>query len=119
VTTTPGEPFARASIFLGPLIEAHNFRLTAREYAEEIEGAAFAEYQRGDLALRLVWEPETRAVWLESARTTGGSIISRWIDIEWSISGARQPLDTTLDDERLERLARALGAFLAPADRGA
>ncbi|HPF61809.1 MAG TPA: hypothetical protein PLI93_07075 [Gemmatimonadales bacterium] len=119
MSTTPAEPFTRASIYLGPLLEAHGFRLVAREYGEEADSAAFAEYQRGDLALRLVWEPEARALWLESARTTGGSIISRWIDIEWSVAGTRQPLDTALDDARLERLGQALGRFLLPDGRPA
>ncbi|MCB9519114.1 MAG: hypothetical protein H6691_09345, partial [Gemmatimonadales bacterium] len=50
---------------------------------------------------------------------TGGSIISRWIDIEWSVAGTRQPLDTALDDARLERLGQALGRFLLPDGRPA
>ncbi len=106
------EPFTRASIFLGPILEAAGFRVVAREYAEQDEGAAMAEYLKADLALRLVWEADARALWIEAARTTGGSIISRWMDIEWAVAGARLPLDTALDDARLERLALALRRYL-------
>jgi hypothetical protein len=112
--TTPSEPFTRASIYLGPLLEGWGFVPTAREYAEEVEGRAVAEYLRGSIALRLVWEPVERALWLETARSTGGSIISRWIDIEWTVAGKRLPLDQATDDARLERLAAALVAFLDP-----
>lgn len=112
--TTPSEPFTRASIYLGPLLEGWGFVATAREYAEEVEGRAVAEYLRGNLALRLVWEAEARALWLEAARSTGGSIISRWIDIEWAVAGKRLDLDRAIDDARLERLAAALVAYLDP-----
>lgn len=108
----PSEPFTRASIYLGPHFEAHGFVLASREYADGSEGAASAEYLKGDLLLRLVWEPVERALWIEAARSTGGSVISRWLDIEWAVAGERLPLDTSLDVERLERLARALGQYL-------
>ncbi|MEO8478206.1 MAG: hypothetical protein ABI542_01130 [Gemmatimonadota bacterium] len=108
------EPFTRASIYLGPRFEAHRFVVSAREYADDIEGAASAEYLKGDLALRLIWEPKERALWIEAARTTGGSVISRWLDIEWAVAGERLPLDTALDIARLERLATALDRYLAP-----
>ncbi|HET9066467.1 MAG TPA: hypothetical protein VFN22_11660 [Gemmatimonadales bacterium] len=112
--TVKSEPFTRASIYLGPRFEAHRFVVSAREYADEIEGAAVVEYLKGDLALRLVWEPTERALWIEAARTTGGSVISRWLDIEWVVAGERLPLDTALDIARLERLATALDRYLAP-----
>lgn len=108
------EPFTRASIFLGPRFEAHGFVVTAREYADVSEGAAAAEYLKGDLALRLVWEPTERALWIEAARSTGGSVISRWLDIEWAVAGEVRPLDTALDIARLERLATAIDRYLAP-----
>lgn len=117
--TNPAEPFTRASIYLGPRFEAHGFRAVAREYDEAAEGTAIAEYLRGSLALRLVWEGNERALWIEAARSTGGSIISRWTDIEWVVAGARQPLDTATDDARLERLAAALEAYLAMARNAA
>ncbi len=110
----PAEPFTRASLHLGPLFEAYGFRLVAREYSEEPEGSAFAEYLRGEVALRLVWEGEERALWIEAARTTGGTVISRWIDIEWLAAGERQELDRAVDESRLERLGAALAAFAAP-----
>jgi hypothetical protein len=110
--THPSEPFTRASIYLGPLFEAHGFRAVAREYEDAPEGSAMAEYLRGSLALRLVWEGNERVLWLEAARSTGGSIISRWIDIEWVVAGERRPLDPALDDTRLERLAAAMVAYL-------
>ncbi len=115
--TTPAEPFTRASLLLGPLLEAYGFRLVAREYAEAPEGSAIAEYLKGQIALRLVWEGEERALWIEAARATAGTVISRWTDIEWVVAGARQDLDRAVDDARLDRLAAALVAFLsAPTD---
>ncbi len=102
-------------MLLGPLVEAFGFRLVAREYAEEPEGTAIAEYQCGDVALRLVWEGNEKALWVEAARTTGGTVISRWTDIEWAVAGERLPLDRATDDARLDRLAAALAAFLTPA----
>lgn len=117
MSRAPAEPFTRASIYLGPLLEAHGFRAVAREYQdEEVEGSAFAEYRLGDLAIRLVWEGTHRALWLESARASGGAIISRWLDLEWVAAGERRELDTDLDDARLERLAAALRQFLTGAD---
>jgi hypothetical protein len=74
-----------------------------------------AEYLRGSLALRLVWEGTERVLWIEAARSTGGSIISRWTDIEWVVAGERRPPDPALDDARLGRLAAALTAYLAMA----
>lgn len=112
--STPAQPFTRASIYLGPLFEAYGFRLVAREYSEDPEGTATAEYLRGEVALRLVWEGTERALWIEAARTTGGTVISRWLDIEWLAAGERQELDRALDDARLERLGAALAAFAAP-----
>lgn len=111
-TRVPSEPFTRASLYLGPLFEAYGFRLVAREYGEGSEGTDMAEYLRGDVALRLVWEGTERVLWIESARATGGTIISRWIDIEWLAAGERQPLDRSLDDARLERLGAALARFV-------
>ena len=119
MSTTPAEPFTRASIFLGPLLEVHGFRAVAREYEDDVEeGSASAEYRLGDLAIRLVWEGTERALWLESARASGGAIISRWIDIEWIAAGERRELDTDLDDARLERLATALRQFLGAGSPG-
>lgn len=109
------EPFTRASLFLGPLFEAHGFRCIAREYAEGEESSASAEYRQGALALRLVWEGEERVLWIEAARAADGAIISRWRDIEWQVAGERLPLDTALDDARLARLAAAVVAYLAVA----
>jgi hypothetical protein len=113
--TNPSEPFTRASIYLGPLLEGWGFVPTAREYEDASEGRAVAEYLRGGVALRLVWEGgEDRALWLETARSTGGSIISRWTDIEWIVAGRRLELDRATDDARLQRLASALAEFLDP-----
>ncbi|MDZ4257038.1 MAG: hypothetical protein U0974_06200 [Gemmatimonadales bacterium] len=112
------EPFTRASLYLGPLFEAHGFRCVAREYAEGEEGSASAEYRHGALALRLVWEGEERALWIEAARAADGAIISRWQDIEWLVAGDRLPLDTALDDARLARLAAAVVGYLEVAGRG-
>ncbi len=113
MSRTPAEPFTRASIYLGPILEAYEFRAVSREYHDDTaEGSASAEYRLGDLAIRLIWESSARALWLESARASGGAMISRWIDIEWIAAGEEMELDTSLDDDRLERLASALRRFL-------
>lgn len=117
MTPTPSPPFTRASLFLGPLFEAYGFRLVAREYDDDPEGGASAEYLLGDLRLRLLYEPEAKAIWLESARQSGGSIISRWMDIEWSVAGKRLPVNADVSDARLDQLAGALAAFLDPEQR--
>lgn len=117
--TTPSAPFTRASIYLGPLFEAHGFRLVARDYDDEApEGSASAEYRLGEVALRLVWEGTERVLWIEAARAAGGSIISRWVDIEWINAGERLELDRTVDDARLERLAAAVVEFLGVRGEG-
>jgi hypothetical protein len=114
-THTPSEPFTRASLYLGPLFEAHGFRCMAREYSEGSEASASAEYGLGDVRLRLVWEGEERVLFIECARAAGASLISRWVDIEWAVAGERLDVDRDLSDARLEKLATALVAFL---DRG-
>jgi hypothetical protein len=112
------EPFTRASLYLGPLFEAHGFRCVAREYAEGEEASASAEYRHRSLAMRLVWEGTERALWIEAARAADGAIISRWTDIEWAVAGERLPLDAALDDARLERLAAAVVGFLGGGAKG-
>lgn len=107
------EPFTRASIFLGPLFEAHGFRVVAREYEEGSEASASAEYSLNDVRLRLAWDGEERVVWIEAARQSGGAVVTRWTDIEWAVAGKRLPPDADLSDARLESLANALVAFLA------
>ena len=52
-------------------------------------------------------------MWIESARTQGAEVISRWVDVEWSLAGERLPLDHDLSDTRVDRLATALERFLA------
>jgi hypothetical protein len=65
------------------------------------------------LRLRLVWEGNEHALWIESAREVDAQIVSRWTDIEWSLAGSRLPLDREVSPERVERLAVALEVFLA------
>lgn len=87
----------------------------AREYAEGSEASASAEYGLGDVRLRLVWEGVERVLFIECARASAASLISRWVDIEWSVAGERLDVDRDLTDARLEKLAAALVAFF---DRG-
>ena len=109
----PSEPFTRGSLYLGPLFEAHGFRVVARDYDEGIESSASAEYALGDVRLRLAWDGTERVLWIEAARQSGGAVTSRWTDIEWSVAGQRLAVDPDLSDARLETLAHALVAFLA------
>ena len=112
-TPVASEPFTRGSLYLGPLFEAHGFRLVARDYDEGVESSASAEYALGDVRLRLAWDGTERVLWIEAARQSGGAVTSRWTDIEWSVAGKRLPVDPDLSDARLETLANALVAFLA------
>lgn len=110
--STPGEPFSRASTFLGPVLEGYGFQVIAREYQDGMEASAFAEYARGALRLRLVWEGTERALWIEAGRAAGGSMISRWQDIEWIVAGEPLPTDHAVDDDRLDRLGQAIVTYL-------
>ncbi len=110
--STPGEPFARASVFLGPVLEQLGFHVIAREYGDGDEANAIAEYSRGSLRLRLVWEGTERLLWVEAGRAAGGSMISRWQDVEWIVSGEQLPPDPRLDDDRLDRLGQAVVTYL-------
>jgi hypothetical protein len=110
---TPSEPFTRASLYLGPLFEAHGFRCVAREYEEGSEATAIAEYGLGNVRLRLTWDGQERVLFIECAQASGGAMISRWLDIEWVVAGERLDVDPDLTDARLERLATAMVAFLA------
>lgn len=107
------EPFTRASIYLGPLFEAHGFRVVARDYEAGSEASASAEYSLGDVRLRLAWDGEERVIWIEAARQSGGAVVTRWTDIEWAVAGQRLPPDLELGDSRLETLSNALVTFLA------
>ena len=106
------EPFVRADQRLRPLLLDRGFRLLGMEYPERARGSAMAEYGAGHLRLRVVWEGEARALWVETARQEGAEIVSRWNDVEWAVAGERQPLDQDLTDARIERLALATLKFL-------
>ena len=109
----PSEPFTRASIYLGPLIQAHGFRVVARDYEAGIEASALAEYSLGDVRLRLAWDGVERIIWIETARQSGGAVVTRWTDVEWVVAGTRLPPNHDLSDARLEELANAIVAFFA------
>src|ERR1041384_3171648 len=99
------DPFVRADNRLRPLIMDRGFRLLNLEYPDRARGSAMAEYAAGHLRLRLVWEGEARALWVESALQEGAEIVSRWSDVEWAVAGGRQPLHQELTDARIARLA--------------
>lgn len=106
------EPFLRADQRLRPLLMDRGFRLQGVEYPEQAGGNAQAEYAHGYLRLRVVWEGESRALWVESARQEGSEIVTRWTDVEWALAGGRQPLDQDVSDGRIERLAAAALTYL-------
>ncbi len=106
------EPFLKADQRLRPLLLDRGFRLLGVDYPHRTRGNAWAEYASGPLRLRLVWEGEARALWVESARQEGAEVVSRWADVEWAVAGERQPLDQDLSDARIERLAAATLRFL-------
>ena len=113
------DPFLRADQRLRPLLMDRGFRLVGVDYPERAEGNAMAEYVHGYLRLRVVWEGEARALWVESARQEGSEVVSRWSDVEWAMAGARQPLDQDITDARIERLALATLRYLDQAGRTA
>jgi hypothetical protein len=113
------EPFLRADQRLRPLIMDRGFRLLGIEYPERERGSAVAEYAYAYLRLRLVWEGEARALWVETARQEASEVVSRWSDVEWAMAGERQPLDQDLSDARIERLAAATLRYLDREGRGA
>jgi hypothetical protein len=106
-------PFERALERLRPFLEAHRFRLDAVEQAGESSGISTAEYFRGGLRLRIVWEGAEQALWIEAARQSGAQIVSRWTDIEWTLAGQRLPTDLDVGEGRVERLVSAVDRFLA------
>lgn len=112
------EPFVRADTRLRPLIMDRGFRLQGIEYPDRARGTAMAEYACGPLRLRLVWERDARALWVESARQVGSEVVGRWSDVEWAMAGERQPLEQDLSDGRIERLATAVLRYLDAAGRG-
>jgi hypothetical protein len=113
------DPFLRADTRLRPLLMDRGFRLVGVDYPDRARGNAMAEYVHGYLRLRVVWEGEARALWVESARQEGSEVVSRWTDVEWAQAGARQPLDQDLTDARIERLALATLRYLDQAGRTA
>ena len=106
-------PFELALERLRPLFSSHRLRLDAVEQAAQSAGVSTAEYFRGDLRLRLVWEGAERVLWIEAARQSGAQVVSRWTDIEWTLAGGRLPEDREVGDARVERLAFAVERFLA------
>lgn len=111
------EPFVRADQRLRPLLLDRGLRPVSVDYPDRARGSAFAEYAGGHLRLRLVWEGEARALWVESARQEGAEVVSRWSDVEWTLAGGRQPLEQDLSDARIERLAAAVLRYLDTAGR--
>jgi len=108
-------PFEQARARLVPLAEAYGFRLILLEVPERGHPHGFVEFSRGEYRLRLVWEGDEKALWLEAARQAGGEVVSRWTDIEWSLAGERLPLDRDTGEARLDRLELALAAFVLQA----
>ncbi len=106
-------PFELARQRLLPVLQAYGFRVFSLEYPDAESPHALAEFHRSELRLRLVWEGDVRAVWLEVARQVGSELVSRWQDIEWVVAGERLPLDRGHDDARVDRLLTALELFLS------
>ena len=106
------EAFTRADHRLRPLLMDRGFRPIGTEYPDRASGNAASEYACGPLRLRLIWEGEARALWVESARQVGAEVVTRWTDVEWAVAGERQPLDEDLSEARVERLAAATLTYL-------
>ena len=65
------------------------------------------------MRLRLAWDGVERIIWIETARQSGGAVVTRWTDVEWVVAGTRLPPNHDLSDARLEQLANAIVAFFA------
>lgn len=115
-TEAAADAFERALERLRTVAGARGLRLTLLERPARAGENGFAEYAGPKLRLRLVWEAGARALWVESARTQGAEVVSRWTDVEWALAGERLPLDLDLGPARIERLARSVDAFLAGTD---
>jgi len=105
-------PFERARDRITPLCQAYGFRQVLLETPGRGSPHGFCEYTRGSVRLRLVWEGEEKALWLETARHVAGEVVGRWTDVEWDIAGERVPLDQDVGDSRLDRLELVLAAFV-------
>ena len=106
------EPFLRAKERLDALTQANGLRFATLEHYPESSGHAFAEYAGRGQRLRLVWEGRERALWVESAREVAAQVVSRWVDVEWSVAGTRLPLNRDTSDDRIDQLAEAVELFL-------
>jgi len=103
--------FDRALERLRPLVRAYGFRLVGVQRPLRMHHG-FAEYHCNDQRLCLVWEARAHALWVETARTSGYQIVSRWQDVEWSVAGRRLPVDYDTSEERIDRLLAAVLIWL-------
>jgi hypothetical protein len=103
--------FDRALARLMPMVGAYGFRLVGVQRPQRLRHG-FAEYHRRDQRLCLVWEARAQALWVETARTSGFQIVSRWQDVEWSVARRRLPLDCDTSDQRIDRLLAAVLIWL-------
>jgi hypothetical protein len=108
------EPFDAARQRILPITQGYGFRMISLEYPDATTPHAVVEFQRRGMGLRLVWEGEMEALFIEAARLAGNDAVSRWQDIEWRIAGTNLPLNRDTSTERIEQLAAALDHFLAP-----
>ncbi len=111
---TRPEPFDAARLRVEPVTQAYGFRMISLEYPDASSPHAVIEFQRKGMGLRLVWEGEMQALFIEAARLAGNDAVSRWQDIEWRIAGTQLPLNRDVGPERIEQLVSVLGQFLAP-----
>jgi hypothetical protein len=103
--------FDRALARLRPILQAYGFRVVAVQRPQGTRHG-FAEYHRRDRRLCLVWEAQAHALWVDAARASGFQVVSRWQDVEWSVAGARLPLDVDTSDQRIDRLLAAVMIYL-------
>ena len=117
MTTTPSstrpEPFDEARLKIQSIAQAYGFRMISLGYPDATTPHAVIEFQRRGMGLRLVWEGQVQALFIEAARLAGNDAVSRWQDIEWRIAGAQLPLNRETGAERIDQLAEALEHFLA------
>jgi hypothetical protein len=100
----PNHFLTPATTRLGPLLERLGYRAVGVRYDEAAFGSALAEYSDERSRIRIIWDGRDSAL---SAELRPASA-SRWVDVESGLQGRPASLDPGRDDDRIERLARAI-----------
>lgn len=108
--------FLAAREAVDPIFKAAGYRFAgADQWGDQGEGAS-GEYRGHGRRVRLVYEGSEGAIWLDTAAEHDTQIVSRWVDIEWILAGARLDPNHDLSEDRLEALVVAAAKFVVSND---